>query len=137
MNLSSPFMLRLKIGARIFAGFSFVILLLAAVAASGYWGLAGAQAGLRHFGSIAQAMASVSTIDRNFAELQRVVLTYAQTGRAESAKQAQTIAATISETAKTTVEALETDERRTMMKEISDDFAHYVQTFDTAIEKTA
>ncbi|MBF0168705.1 MAG: MCP four helix bundle domain-containing protein [Alphaproteobacteria bacterium] len=71
---------RFKIGTRIWSGFIFVLILLAAVAGVGYFGLAGVGSHLDEFEDSAQETIQMVDIDRNFVGIRRNQLVVVQMG---------------------------------------------------------
>jgi hypothetical protein len=64
-NLGSRF----KVGTRIAIGFASILMLLAAAAGTGYWGLSTSDDNIRKFDRVSDAYAAVAKLQNNFEQM--------------------------------------------------------------------
>ncbi len=119
-----------KIGTRITGGFVIVLAMLSVVAGVGYVGLGQVEDQMEEYSRVSSNTQKALMIERDFLDLRRNVLSYAQTGdsaaEARSRELIQSIAAATEQTVKVMVSA----ERRKMLEEFGAQVAQYGKDFD-------
>lgn len=95
---------RMKVGARISAGFGLVLALVAAVAMSAYFGLDATRDGFHRYQVTSHNAIRVQDIDGDFSFLRRSILVYSQNGSAQALKTMNELRASLRERIKKTAE---------------------------------
>lgn len=108
---------RMKVGARISAGFGLVLALVAAVAMSAYFGLDATRDGFHRYQVTSHNAIRVQDIDGDFSFLRRSILVYSQNGSAQALKTMNELRASLRDRIKKTAEETpETFKRESLMR---------------------
>jgi CHASE3 domain sensor protein len=95
---------RMKVGARISAGFGLVLALVAAVAMSAFFGLDATRDGFHRYQITSHNAIRVQDIDGDFSFLRRSILVYSQSGSAQALRTMNELRASLRERIRKTAE---------------------------------
>ncbi len=126
-------MSRLKIGARVYAGFGLVLLLAAALGTVGVASLKKTGTLFHDYEVISENTVRAVSVDRSFAGLRRHVVAYTTTGNEEALKAAREYAAALPKEISQLSASLIIPERKTQMDAIGADVSKYIAGFERAV----
>ena len=129
-NLSS----HLKVGTRVAVGFGCVLVLLGIVAGVSYLGLSNSERNTKKFSSIARAYERVMKVESTFAQMQRAVLVFSQTGSEAAAKQVRELQQVIAANAAEAQKLIIAKDRREMMDRVVETFERYAAGFEEVVK---
>ncbi len=121
---------RFAIGVRIYAGFAIVLALLVAVAAVGYLGLAGTEQRLAEYRSVADNALQATEAERDFGEMRRQALAFADSGDEAAARRARELAQEIRGETDRAIGAVKSEDVRQLLR----DFAEHVDEYAKSLE---
>jgi methyl-accepting chemotaxis protein len=127
---------RLKIGARVYAGFGITLLLLAALGALGVVSLGSVETSFGRFDLISGNTVRMVEIDGDFVRLRRDVLLYSQSGNAEALARARETAAKLKKEIAELIGVF-TTERRKMLESALRLVEQYIASIDDAVRDRA
>jgi methyl-accepting chemotaxis protein len=126
-------MSRLKIGARVYAGFALVLLLAAALGAVGVMSLQKAGTLFHDYEVISDNTVGSVSVDRSFAGLRRQVVAYTTTGNEEALKAAREYAGSLPKEITQLTALLTIPDRKTRMESIGAEVSKYIAGFERAV----
>lgn len=127
-------MLNASLGARIFAGFGIVLVILAAQALTTNLRLDEAVANFKHFGHLNAEIASILDIERNALDLQRSVLAYSYTGYEGMLPRIRRLQEDLRAQTANVLSATPDAARRDRLQRMIGHFQMYARDFETAVE---
>lgn len=127
-----PFLQKLKVKARVYAGFTSVLALLLLVVVIGTVSLVMIGSGFDKYDSISNNALLVERIDRNFLGLRRNVISFTLSGDEKALAQGRETAQTISNDLAKAIEATLSPERKARLEKVKVLIAAYVANFDKA-----
>jgi HAMP domain-containing protein len=130
LNLNS----RVKIGVRIFSGFALVLALLVGVGALGYLGLTSTQTGLADYERVAGNTTGVLEIDRDFTELRRNLMAYANNADEKTLARIHELQKSVADEVKALAGRLIIPELKEMMTRVGELVDQVVANQNLAIE---
>ena len=137
MSKLRGFFATLKVGVRVAIGFVSILVLLGVVAGVSYSGFLESERNTKKFSGIAGAYEHVARVETTFAEMQRAVFVYAQTGAAEAEKQVRALQQVVSENAALAEKEIVAQDRREMIRGVTATFQRYVAGFDQVVKAKA